>query len=333
MPTTEHVFTRHAEVGTALADPHLVPLPARSGPPGSTAWLRATVARFSAGDVHARRRALVEAELARLDPATLRTAAAAATGPDARLRVVGVLAAALGVAEPEAVARAVVVVAGAYFGSAAPGAGPGAGPAHASSDDAADEADEAEADDAADAAVAWLLPRLLPDPPAPGGAPDPDEAALEAAANRIGLLVQACDATATLVEHTRRAVADRPGSHSPEALLVETLRHDPPVRALRRVAVRGTRVAGVEIAAGDVVLLDVAAANRDPEVFTDPDVFTPDRAPAAGPAALTFGAAPRLCPGHRHALALAAGVLTAGVLAAGVLDGATRDGDDRPTTP
>lgn len=67
--------------------------------------------------------------------------------------------------EPGAVAEAVTVVAGAYFGGA---------------------------DAAADEAVARLVARLVPVPA--------DEAALEAAANRIGVLVQACAATAALVE-------------------------------------------------------------------------------------------------------------------------------------
>ncbi|MET9617386.1 hypothetical protein [Kitasatospora indigofera] len=224
MTTAAHEFTRYAGIGSALADPRLVPLPAEPSawrpptwrPPGASAagsagsaagvagaadaadvaghaagagaatgamaWLRTTAARFSSGETHARRRALVEADCARLDPAALRLAAAADTGSDTRQRVVAALAAALGIAEP--------------------GAGCG-----------------------------------------------------------------------------------------------------------------------------------IAAANRDQAVFTDPDAFDPGRYrtgarldgpdPAAptgrparpggevpvGPDALTFGAPPRLCPGRRHALALAAGVL------------------------
>ena len=72
------------------------------------------------------------------------------------------------------------------------------------------------------------------------------------------------------------------------------------------VAVRDTRVAGVDIAAGDLVILDIAAANHDPEVFTDPDAFDPGR---SGPPSLTFGSPPRVCPGRDHAVAIAAGAL------------------------
>lgn len=79
-----HEFDRYADIAAALADPHLVPLPATSGPVGGIAWLRATVARFSSGQTHARRRALVEADLARLDPLALRKAVALDPGADVR---------------------------------------------------------------------------------------------------------------------------------------------------------------------------------------------------------------------------------------------------------
>ncbi|MEV0252469.1 hypothetical protein AB0H76_38185 [Nocardia sp. NPDC050712] len=57
------------------------------------AWLRAHVPRFSDGAEHRRRRALVLAELARIDPSALRVAARTARG---RLAHVQVLAEALG---------------------------------------------------------------------------------------------------------------------------------------------------------------------------------------------------------------------------------------------
>ncbi|WP_405020678.1 cytochrome P450 [Kitasatospora sp. NBC_00070] len=262
MNTTEHRFDRYTDVRAALADPHLVPLPAEPGPVGTMAWLRATVARFGSGPEHARRRALVEAELARLDPAELRRSAAAGLDGDARVRAVRALAEVLGLAEPDAVAAAVGAAAGTYFGGTDP---------------------------AADAAVAWLLPRV-------GGADQ------EAAAQRIGLLLQAFEATGTLVDNARTA----PAGSAVRARLTETLRYDPAVRVMRRVAARPTEVAGVPIAEGDLVLLDLAAANRDPEVFAEPDRFDPLR---SGPPALTFGSEPRRCPGREHALALAAGIL------------------------
>lgn len=241
MTHTTHEFDRYEDVRVALADPALVPQlpPADDGPAGaSVAWLRATVARFSSGEPHRRRRALVEAELAELAPTVLRRSVAAGSEEEVRVRVVRSLAETLGMPEPRAVAEAVTVVAGAYFGGTDP---------------------------AADAAVARLVAELGP----------ADEAGLAAAANRIGLLVQACAATAALVE----AAADS------DVPLARVLREVPPVRTMRRVAARATRVAGREIAEGDVVLLDLATAHR------------------VHPVPLTFGAPPRVCPGRAHALA------------------------------
>jgi hypothetical protein len=295
MTNSVHEFGRYENVRAALADRHLVPPSAEAGPAGTVAWLRAEVARFSFGEAHARRRALVEAELGGLDPAELRRAAA--SGPDgaARLLVVRALADGLGLPRPDAVARSVVAVAEAYFSGGE--------------------------DPEADGEVAWLLSHVL------AAGAEPAEARREAAANRIGLLVQACDATGRLVEHARRASGDRPGAASSvEALLTETLRYDPPVRAMRRVAIHGTRVGGVEIAEGDLVVLDIAAANRDPEVFADPDAFRPER---TGPAHLTFGSPPRLCPGSGHALGLAAGILDRAPTAADAPDDDTPVTDDR----
>jgi hypothetical protein len=91
-----------------LTDPDwtIPPLPPGDGPLDR---LRRAVARFADGPVHAARRAEVEAVLAGVDPDGLR--AAAARDP----RPVVVLAAALGVADPEAVAALVETVAAAWF--------------------------------------------------------------------------------------------------------------------------------------------------------------------------------------------------------------------------
>ncbi|MER5636002.1 hypothetical protein ABT095_03490 [Kitasatospora sp. NPDC002227] len=312
------VFDRHEDVLAALTDPALVPPPATDGPAGSVQWLRARVSRFATGEPHARRRALIEADLARLDPAALRAAAARGFEPDARLRTVHVLAEALGLPEPSGIAHAVATVAGAYF-------------------------TDTPADPAADAAVAWLLPRT---------AAGTDE---ELAANRIALLVQACDATATLVANARAAAAapapgpERPaGARGPAAPgdpdggFGEVLRADPPVRLIRRVAARDTVVGGVRLAAGAEVVLDLPAAQRghgvavasgvavpggravglggdlrsDPVVRPGDGVADAFGDPVAGGAGLrpglsvlTFGAGPRACPGQAQALAIAAGIL------------------------
>jgi len=140
---------------------------------GGVAWLRASVARFSEGEAHRRRRAVVEAELATVDPELLRDLAARRRGGP-----VAVLAEALGL--PVA-AEDVEVVARSYQPHTAITA----------------EADEA-------------LARLV----AACGGYD------EVTANRIGLLVQACAATAALVAgvHPPVPVTRRVG---PDGVVVE----------------------------------------------------------------------------------------------------------------
>lgn len=280
---SEHVIQGYQQVVAALHDPRLVPVPATGGRAYGIEWLRGGVARFCAGQPHARRRELVEGTLARLDPAVLRAAASRAAtaepGADDRLLVVRVLAEALGLADPEEVAAAVATASAAYFG---------AGGARTVAE--------------ADAAVAWLVPRTRAATGSGTGAGDDDEAA----AGVIGLLVQAGDATAALVANGRRHpdAATAPV----EDVLEATLRHDPPVTAMRRLAAGATDVGGTAVAAGDLVLLDITAAHRDPAAHPDLDAH---RDPAAD-RVLTFGAGPHRCPGAAHARALAAGLLEGG---------------------
>ncbi len=69
----------------------------------------------------------------------------------------------------------------------------------------------------------------------------------------------------------RRRLAEDP-SLWPNAV-DEMLRIDSPVQRTGRRATRDTTVHGVPIAAGELVLLILAAANRDPRVFADPHAF------------------------------------------------------------
>ncbi|MFX0577683.1 cytochrome P450 [Nocardia nepalensis] len=71
---------------------------------------------------------------------------------------------------------------------------------------------------------------------------------------------------------TLRAV---PGLAS--AVVEETLRYDPPAQLVPRIAAADLRIGGIDIGAGDFVVMLLAAANRDPDVFADPDRFDPYR--------------------------------------------------------
>jgi cytochrome P450 len=61
------------------------------------------------------------------------------------------------------------------------------------------------------------------------------------------------------------------------AVIEETLRFDPPVQMVGRNATSDMTIAGIDVAAGDVMMLLLAAAQRDPAEFDRPDIFDPDR--------------------------------------------------------
>jgi cytochrome P450 len=96
-------------------------------------------------------------------------------------------------------------------------------------------------------------------------------AGFETTVNLLGngarLLMDAPDA--------RRLLRDEP-TRWPDAV-EEVLRHDSPVQVTGRMAVRDTVVAGVPVARGQHVTTLLAAANRDPLVFAEPDRFDVSR--------------------------------------------------------
>lgn len=69
----------------------------------------------------------------------------------------------------------------------------------------------------------------------------------------------------------------------------EILRLDPPVQLTARVARNDTVVAGTAVQRGEMVVIYLAAANRDPAVFTDPHTFDVRRAGAGRHLAFSGG--------------------------------------------
>jgi cytochrome P450 len=61
------------------------------------------------------------------------------------------------------------------------------------------------------------------------------------------------------------------------AIVEETLRYDPPVQMVGRIAADDMTIGGIEVPAGDIMFLLLAAAQRDPAEFDRPDTFDPDR--------------------------------------------------------
>ncbi|MFE6860178.1 cytochrome P450 [Nocardia sp. NPDC057668] len=61
------------------------------------------------------------------------------------------------------------------------------------------------------------------------------------------------------------------------AVIEESLRFDPPVHLVPRIARAPIPLPGIDLERGDLVILMLAAANRDPAVFADPGRFDPAR--------------------------------------------------------
>ncbi|MBZ6232283.1 cytochrome P450 [Streptomyces olivaceus] len=93
--------------------------------------------------------------------------------------------------------------------------------------------------------------------------------------------------------------------------LAERLRSEPEIRpraidellrwiphrnavGLSRIALEDVGIRGVRVRAGDAVYVSYLAANRDPEVFPDPDTVDFDRSPNPH---VSFGFGPHYCPG------------------------------------
>jgi cytochrome P450 len=74
----------------------------------------------------------------------------------------------------------------------------------------------------------------------------------------------------------------------------EALRYEPPLLITARSAAKDTELAGVSIPAGANVTPLLGSANRDPEAYTDPEVFNIWRDPKAH---VSFGTGPHMCLG------------------------------------
>src|SRR5207248_3335000 len=78
----------------------------------------------------------------------------------------------------------------------------------------------------------------------------------------------------------------------------EVLRYVSPVISFSRIVTRDTELRGRRLAAGDMLLNVYPSANRDAEIFDDPDAFHVDRSPNLH---LAFGTGPHFCLGANRA--------------------------------
>jgi cytochrome P450 len=135
-------------------------------------------------------------------------------------------------------------------------------------------------------------------------------------ANLIGLLSQTYEATAGLIGNAIVALARRPAflgevwvlTDGWDQLVHETSRYDSPVQNTRRFVVKPTTIGGVDLAPGAIVLLVLAAANRDSHQNPEPERFRlerPDRC------VFSFSRGAHACPGEVLARTIAATALSA----------------------
>lgn len=82
-----------------------------------------------------------------------------------------------------------------------------------------------------------------------------------------------------------------------DAIVNEIVRYDPPELSFYRVPTEDVTIRGTDIPAGSSVRFVIAAANRDPEVFTDPHAFDYHR-PLEHSHNLSFGVGPHSCMGQ-----------------------------------
>lgn len=133
-------------------------------------------------------------------------------------------------------------------------------------------------------------------------------------ANLIGLLSQTYEATAGLIGNaivllTQRHELTRQLRQTPALLpdfVREVCRFDSPVQNTRRFVTQDMQLAGVSLQAGDVILLVLAAANRDEAVYPRAGQFLLQREPRQ---LFSFGLGHHACPGQELALRIAGAAL------------------------
>ncbi|MBL8776032.1 MAG: cytochrome P450 [Acidimicrobiales bacterium] len=117
------------------------------------------------------------------------------------------------------------------------------------------------------------------------------------------LLVGGNETTTKLIAEMVRLFADHPDRWAavranPDlipAVVEESLRLASPAQAMWRLTTEDVELGGVAIPAGSRVVLSYASANRDEDLFTEPDAFEPERANLTDH--LAFGRGPHFCIG------------------------------------
>jgi cytochrome P450 len=135
-------------------------------------------------------------------------------------------------------------------------------------------------------------------------------------ANLIGLLSQTYEATAGLIGNCVVTLITQPHLHVDvdvdadagkiNSFVEEVTRFDPPVQNTRRFVNQTTHIAGVELQAGDAIILVLAAASRDPLANPAPNDFILAR---TNRRVFGFGHGRHACPGQKLACSITAAAM------------------------
>jgi cytochrome P450 len=127
----------------------------------------------------------------------------------------------------------------------------------------------------------------------------PSEVASNAAVMMFGGIETSEGMTTTLFWHLLTSPGQLAALRADGSLLgntvEESLRLEPAAARVDRYATADTELGGAWIARGDLVIVSLTAANRDPATFPDPDVFDITRPNAR--VHLTFAQGPHACVG------------------------------------
>ncbi|HEY7050988.1 MAG TPA: cytochrome P450 [Mycobacterium sp.] len=102
------------------------------------------------------------------------------------------------------------------------------------------------------------------------------------------------NAVLAMLRHPQHWAALRDDPSRAALVAEETLRYDPPVQLLGRIAAEDMTICDVTVPKGDVMMLLLAAAHRDPDANERPDEFNPGREMVRH---LAFGHGPHFCLG------------------------------------